>query len=37
MGPSLPVPVEAGRVETSEYTSEAVALLLVLAGRAPPA
>jgi len=37
VGPSLPVPVKAGRVETSEYTSETVAPLLVLAGRAPPA
>ena len=37
MGPSVPVPVEVGRVEASEYTSETVAPLLVLAGRAPPA
>jgi len=36
-GASLPIPVEAGRIETAEHTSETVAPVVVLAGRAPPA
>ena len=37
VGASLPVPVEAGRIETAEHTSETVAPVVVRAGRAPPA
>ena len=37
VGATLPVPVEAGRVETSDHAAQTRAPLLVLAGRAPPA
>jgi hypothetical protein len=37
VGASLPIPVEAGRIETAEHTSETVAPIVVRAGRAPPA
>ena len=37
VGASLAAPVEAGRIETAEHTSETVAPVVVLAGRAPPA
>jgi len=37
MGPSLPVPVEAGQVEPQQRATETVSPLIVRAGRAPPA
>jgi hypothetical protein len=37
VGATLPVPVEAGRVETSDHAAETVTPLLALAGRSPPA
>ena len=36
VGTTLPVPVEAGRVETSEHAALTLAPLLALAGRSPP-
>ena len=37
VGATLPVPVEVGRVETSDHAAQTLAPLLALAGRSPPA
>src|SRR3989475_10780084 len=37
VGATLPVPVEAGPVETSDHAVQTLAPLLALAGRSPPA
>jgi hypothetical protein len=37
VGATLPLPVEAGRVEMSEHAALTLAPLLAIAGRSPPA
>jgi hypothetical protein len=37
VGATLPIPVEVGRVETSDHSAQALAPHLALAGRSPPA